>query len=280
MHYSDFKELKAKIFFLALLTIAGTILAFSFSLALLKATNAEEQSMPIVLLAQGLSTFFIFILPSIFYIRKFNLLKGLENFNLNFVTVFIVLLLIIFVRPLVAWIDSLFTTDLDYFKDIIESFRLIAQELNEKVVKLAYSETIPQLLSRILVIALLPAIGEELFFRYILQNLLKDISGRIHLSVFLSSLIFALIHLNIINFVAIFLLGLCLGYIYEYTKNIIYPIIAHFVNNGSLVILMYQNKDINYALSEEVSLPTLLISITLTVVSIILLLNLKRIESL
>ncbi len=91
----------------------------------------------------------------------------------------------------------------------------------------------------LLVIALVPAVGEELLFRGLLQRLLGEWARNIHAGVILTAFIFSAIHLQFFGFLPRFLLGLMLGYLLEITQSLWAPVFAHFVNNATLVILFY-----------------------------------------
>ena len=80
-------------------------------------------------------------------------------------------------------------------------------------------------------ICILAPIWEELFFRGILLRRFL-VKWRAPFSIFLSSLVFALIHLNPANIIYAFVLGMLFGYVYLKTQNIIVPIILHAVTNG------------------------------------------------
>ena len=91
----------------------------------------------------------------------------------------------------------------------------------------------------LLVIALVPAVGEELLFRGLLQRLLGEWTRNIHAGVILTAIIFSAIHLQFFGFLPRFLLGLMLGYLLEITQSLWVPVFAHFVNNATFVILFY-----------------------------------------
>ncbi len=91
----------------------------------------------------------------------------------------------------------------------------------------------------LLVIALIPALGEELLFRGLLQRLLGEWTKNIHVAVILTAVIFSSLHLQFFGFLPRFLLGLMLGYMLEITQSLWVPVFAHFVNNATLVILFY-----------------------------------------
>lgn len=91
----------------------------------------------------------------------------------------------------------------------------------------------------VLVLAVTPAIGEELFFRGALMKVFSETRLGIHGAVVFSALAFALMHFEFYNTLAIFFMGLMLGYIYVYTQSIWASIAAHFINNFLQVLLKY-----------------------------------------
>jgi membrane protease YdiL (CAAX protease family) len=95
------------------------------------------------------------------------------------------------------------------------------------------------MLIALLIIGVLPAIGEELVFRGLLQNKLESATKNAHLAIWISAIIFGAFHMQFYGVVPRIMLGALFGYIYVFSRNIWYPIIAHFVNNGLAVILMY-----------------------------------------
>ena len=89
------------------------------------------------------------------------------------------------------------------------------------------------------VVALIPALGEEFFFRGILLgDLLK---GKIHptIAIPVTGLVFALSHLEFDNTIAIWALGSFLGYLYYTSGSLWLPIAAHFTNNFLAVLMKY-----------------------------------------
>lgn len=90
----------------------------------------------------------------------------------------------------------------------------------------------------LLVMALLPAVAEEAFFRGVLQPLLRQRLGA-HGSVIVTALVFALLHQQALAFLSIFALGVILGYLREWSNSLWVPTITHFINNGSVVVLVY-----------------------------------------
>lgn len=95
------------------------------------------------------------------------------------------------------------------------------------------------LLFNLLLIAVLPGVGEELLFRGIVQ---KHVGGWLKnpiAGIWMAAFIFSFIHMQFEGFFPRLVLGAILGYLYYWTKNLWVPIIAHAFNNGIQVLLIY-----------------------------------------
>jgi uncharacterized protein len=112
----------------------------------------------------------------------------------------------------------------------------------------------------IICIALFPALFEEIFFRGTLQPLFSGFFQNHHVGIWLCSLTFALVHLNIDQVMPMMFLALVLGYLFYYTKSIYTNILIHFLNN-SLAIFAYfyqHNSDIAKQVVEDKFTPNML----------------------
>ncbi|MET4075108.1 CPBP family intramembrane glutamic endopeptidase [Hymenobacter sp. UYCo722] len=90
----------------------------------------------------------------------------------------------------------------------------------------------------VLVIALVPAVAEELVFRGVIQkNLVRWFSP--HVGVWLGAAIFSAIHFQFFGFVPRFVLGLVLGYLYLWSGNILVSMGAHFTQNAVQLLILY-----------------------------------------
>lgn len=94
-------------------------------------------------------------------------------------------------------------------------------------------------LVNVLMIAILPALAEEILFRGALAGLLKDWTKNVHAAVLISSLVFAAIHLQFYGFLPRFLLGMLLGYLFFWSGSIWLPVTAHFTNNFLSVFIEF-----------------------------------------
>ncbi len=91
----------------------------------------------------------------------------------------------------------------------------------------------------LVLIAILPGIGEELIFRGIVQKHIVGVLKYPIAAVWISAFIFSAIHLQFEGFLPRLVLGAILGYLYYWTGNLWVPIIAHAFNNGIQVVLIY-----------------------------------------
>ena len=94
----------------------------------------------------------------------------------------------------------------------------------------------------LLVIAVVPAISEELVFRGVVQRNLVQWTGSRHAGIWLAAATFSAIHFQFFGFVPRFVLGLVLGYLYEWSGNILVPMAAHFTQNAFQIILLYAQQ--------------------------------------
>ncbi len=100
------------------------------------------------------------------------------------------------------------------------------------------------LLVNLFIIALVPALGEELFFRAVIQKGLINATRIPWLGIVLSALIFSFFHMEMNLFLARWVMGIFLGVLFYTSRSLWLPILAHFVNNASVVILyfLYENN--------------------------------------
>jgi len=95
------------------------------------------------------------------------------------------------------------------------------------------------LLFNLVLVAIIPAIGEELVFRGVLQKIIAEWTKNKHLGIWISAILFSAMHLQFYGFIPRMLLGALLGYSLVWTGSIWIPILGHFVNNATAVLLTY-----------------------------------------
>ncbi|MCR4848774.1 MAG: CPBP family intramembrane metalloprotease [Bacteroidales bacterium] len=118
---------------------------------------------------------------------------------------------------------------------ILKMMEDTAGDLTERMLQV---DTFWGLLGNLLVIALIPAIGEELTFRGVLQQSLTRRCNP-HVAIWLSAFIFSFIHFQFYGFLPRMFLGLILGYMFYYSGSLWISILMHFINNGTAVVVAY-----------------------------------------
>ena len=96
-----------------------------------------------------------------------------------------------------------------------------------------------ELILTIMVMGLAPALGEELLFRGIVQQEFQKWFGNHHVAIIAAAFLFSCAHFQLQRFFSFWVLGIAIGYIFYWTKNLWIPIIVHFINNSFQVIVAY-----------------------------------------
>ena len=114
-------------------------------------------------------------------------------------------------------------------------------ELSENLMEQILSQKgVGALIINIIVIALIPAVSEELFFRGTIQRILqRAFKGNAHWAILVTALIFSLAHGDVFGFVPRVFLGIVLGYLFFYSGSLLVNVCAHFANNALIVVLYY-----------------------------------------
>jgi len=124
-------------------------------------------------------------------------------------------------------------------KHLRESFQKAEDEYNEQVFALAKMNNFRDYLVAMFIIALLPAVVEETFFRGTLQQLFSNWFGKPWLAILVTSILFSAIHMSYFGFLTRAMLGGVFGLLFYYGKSIWLNILAHFINNGIAVTSLY-----------------------------------------
>jgi len=126
----------------------------------------------------------------------------------------------------------------DFLPIEIKNFLKEQQDFNTKIQEGFISKSFRSFLFNVLLLSILPAIGEELFFRGILQKICIGIFKNNITGIVVTSLIFGMLHFQIENLLSIIFASILLGLIYDYSKNILLTILLHFGFNFFSLISM------------------------------------------
>lgn len=150
------------------------------------------------------------------------------------------------------------------------------QQRNDDMVKVFLNaSTQIGYLKILLVMAILPAVSEEIFFRGIFLRFAKKRSPGMVVPIAISAMAFALAHATPYSFLAIFFAGVLLAVIYYLTGSLWCSMLAHMFYNGFQVSLEYFGKDNTYLKSmmesNAVPIPIVLIGAAISATSLYLL---------
>ena len=247
-----------KLFFLLVLSIGGLSVFLFFAALMMKLiwgisflsdpSVLENLSDPYIVDANRFMLIFqhigFFILPSLVFLyvgtkdpRNFILWKRQFQFSTLFIVVGILLFLAPFVNLLISWNEAMHLPD--FLSSVEANMRLMEDSAGRLTDALVSMNTPNELIYMIFIVAVLPAIGEELMFRGIVQRLLSQQFKSYHIGIWITALLFSALHFQFFGFFPRVFLGAVLGYLLIFSGNIIYPMIAHFFNNFSSLVLAY-----------------------------------------
>lgn len=186
----------------------------------------------------------LFIFPPLMfaYLDEGNIFRYLKMDRLPGLLVMVLSCMLVFsALPLIHWSADI--NELLSLPEWLAGFEKWMKETEDNARKITEVfldvTTIGGLLINLIMIALLPAIGEELFFRGVIQKLFNQWLKNAHWAVIITAVIFSALHLQFYGFLPRTILGIMFGYLFVITRSLWVPILAHFVNNGAAVIVAF-----------------------------------------
>ena len=225
------------------------LLVTSVATAGLMLADVDMLSRSRILWLQSLTQLLTFVLPVVLMTVIYYRGQAVGYYRLDFtgrrwlggLAGVVALLLLI---PAIDWL-SIWNDSWDLGR-IGEKLRELQGETEGILDQMMDTDTVGGLLANLLVVALIPAICEELFFRAGIQNLLQrwlTSDGRrpwaVHVAILLTAIIFSLAHGELFSSVPRLLLGALLGYLYVYGRSLVPNVLVHFINNAMVVLLCW-----------------------------------------
>jgi membrane protease YdiL (CAAX protease family) len=102
---------------------------------------------------------------------------------------------------------------------------------------------VSELIMNIIFISLFAGIGEELFFRGVLQRLFIKATKNPWAGIIITAFFFSAMHLQFFGFIPRFLMGILLGAVYWYSGSLIVTMAAHFFYDALIIVLAYFNPE-------------------------------------
>ncbi len=244
------------LFLILALILARPIFGMDLS-AMLEAFSSGQDTRYTGLLKylQIVQTVSLFIVPAIFCAWVFSSRPGdylLLDKNPGLYTAFAAIVLMLVALPalnlLAAWNAGM---DLpDALSGLEERMRKSEEAARELLERFLQARDIGGLSVNLLMIAILPAVGEELIFRGLFQRLFAEWFRSLHLGIIAAAFLFSFMHFQFYGFVPRLLMGIMFGYLLVWSGTVWLPVIAHFANNGAAVIYyyMYNRGEIGYDL--------------------------------
>lgn len=179
----------------------------------------------------------MFILPGIFLARFLssspsNFLSTKQSYFSSLGWIILVFVLSLPAIELLVALNEWLLPE-SYFQSPLSEGELLVKEQTKLLLR---SSSATSLLVNIFLIAIVPAVGEEFFFRGIIQGLFFRSLRNVHLAIFLTAVLFSLAHYELSAFIPRLGMGLLLGYVLVITNSMAIPILLHFLNNLTAVL--------------------------------------------
>lgn len=204
----------------------------------------DPDALPIFKMIQTLSAIGTFVIPP-FVIAYLFSMRPMEYLSLDksskAPTYVLIVAAVLVITPLINFLGEVNShMHLPGFLKSVEDWMKASEEkmalLTEMFLKM---DNTTDLIINLFMIALIPAIGEELLFRGVVQRIFGTWSKNVHIGVWTAAFLFSAMHMQFYGFIPRFLLGGLLGYLLVWSGNLWLPITAHFVNNAGAVIFAY-----------------------------------------
>lgn len=224
---------------------------FLFALATLMGGEAEvnlnyddQNTINFLKIIQAFSVIILFILPAVliavFWTKSKIAYLGITT-KPSAITMLLAGVGIFTAMPLINWFAELnqhmhFPEAFSGIEEWMRSSEDKAAELTEAFTK---GTSVGTLILNLFVIAFMAALSEEIFFRGLFQKISIECFKNKHAGVWFSAIIFSAFHMQFFGFLPRMLMGAYLGYLFLWTGSLWPGILAHFVNNGMAVFLMW-----------------------------------------
>lgn len=214
-------------------TLVGSAIVLFFSDFGLSQDLGNQVAVNYLKFLQLFSAIGLFVAPTLLYayLTDFDY-KLLFNFKRQ--SAFLVIVIMMLITPFIGWLLEMNMSI--PFPDWILRLGNDSEKIVESFLKMNH---LGDLLFNLLVIAIVPAIGEELLFRGYLQQSFSKWLSNPHVAIIVTAVLFSAIHLHFQGFLPRFILGVLLGYLFYWSGSLWLPILAHFANNAQAVIFSY-----------------------------------------
>lgn len=177
----------------------------------------------------------------IIFLARAHFARRLKGFGLNVKTIhkdlFAAFLNLLAIWPIIM--AAIITTI--FFGELICGPEYQMQQHQQLELITEYSELPFRILIVVVAVVIVPSF-EEMLFRGFFQTMIRrffEIRNGAWLAIVISSGLFAIIHANAGHWLALFVLGICMGYAYEKSNSLFRPIFIHSLFNAASVIAVW-----------------------------------------
>ena len=191
-----------------------------------------------------------FILPAvvtmaIIYRRPFHVM-GLDRAP-SWLAITIVIVFYVISLPAMNWLVEMNKAMSlpSWMAGIEQAMRTAEDNAAEVTQEMLNINSVGQLILCVLVVGVMAGLSEEMLFRGAMLRTMQDSRLGKHAVVWITAILFSAFHLQFYGFVPRMLLGVWLGYLFVWTGSLWVPIIAHTLNNSTVVLMSYlSNKGV------------------------------------
>jgi len=207
-----------------------------------------RSNVPFMQTSQMVQSISLFVIPPLigFYLFYNKFKEGIQgsghtSVRILILTIALVLLSQVFIT-FSGWLNHQLALP-DGFQHVLDWVISKEDQARQYTIIMIRSNSWQQVLITLIMISVIPAIGEEWVFRGIIQRELSVFFKNSHVAIFITAILFSAIHMQFLTFLPRFLIGLILGYLFLYSRNLWMPILAHFTNNFmATVVYMYMTS--------------------------------------
>jgi membrane protease YdiL (CAAX protease family) len=207
-------------------------------------------------LLNTLGTLIIFLMPAIVFAKivgkhPFSWLGFNKRMNGKQV---LIVVLITFAGMILSGSLGMLNQKIPLPEDLLKQAQELENNYKNAMMNMAHMKSLTDYLLALLVMALAPAVFEEVLFRGAFQQVFVGWTKNAWAGIIITSILFSAIHFSFFGFLPRIALGLILGLIFYYTNNLWLSILLHFLNNGFVVTQLYilsaQGKSIDKVMDE------------------------------
>lgn len=198
----------------------------------------DRAAVPLLWYIQGLSALGAFVIPGLIFAYYWDFETawaplGLQNAG-KWQFYLLTFLLIVASVPFIYGIYA-FNQEISLpagWEDLEKSWKIQEERAASTIKLLLETPGFLALSINIVILVLLPAVGEELIFRGLLQRILHQATANHHVAIWITAILFSAIHMQWYGFLPRMLLGAGFGYLAVWSGSLLPAIFAHLLNNG------------------------------------------------